>query len=282
MPELRRSITLTQLIFYGLDTMVGGGFYALLGRVAGLASPLTPVALAVSGLLALLSAASFAELSARYPVSAGEVEYVWKGFNVQMLARTVGWLVIVTGVVSAATLAVATIGFLQDFAQVPEQLAGLSLVVWLDLIAGWGIGESVGVVFVITIIEVGALVVVGTLAGDSLTAIPDRWHELVPSATTKQWTGIMSGAFFAFYAFIGFEDMVNNAEEVKRPVAICLSPFWSVSEPRRYSTSGLAPWPSCRSHRPNWTRPARLSLESWAIRAGMPWRGSASSVCWPA
>ena len=216
-PELRRSITLTQLIFYGLGTMVGGGFYALLGRVAGLAGPLTPVALAVSGLLALLSAASFAELSARYPVSAGEVEYVWKGFNIRMLARTVGWLVIVTGVVSAATLAVATIGFLQDFVQVPEQLGGLVLVVGLGLIAGWGIGESVGVVFVITIIEVGALVAVGTLAGDSLTAIPDRWHELVPSATTEQWTGVLSGSFLAFYAFIGFEDMVNIAEEVKRP-----------------------------------------------------------------
>ena len=78
-PELRRSITLTQLIFYGLGTMVGGGFYALLGRVAGLAGPLTPAALAVSGLLALLSAASFAELSARYPVSAGEVEYAGRG-----------------------------------------------------------------------------------------------------------------------------------------------------------------------------------------------------------
>jgi amino acid transporter len=32
------------------------------------------------------------------------------------------------------------------------------------------------------------------------------------------WQGILFGAFLAFYAFIGFEDMVNVAEEVRNPV----------------------------------------------------------------
>lgn len=35
--------------------------------------------------------------------------------------------------------------------------------------------------------------------------------------TTGAWHGIILGAFIAFYAFIGFEDMVNVAEDVKEP-----------------------------------------------------------------
>ena len=214
---LRRSIRLTPLIFYGLGTMVGGGFYALVGRVAGLAGPSTPFALGLSGLSALLSAASFAELSARFLVSAGEVHYVERGFRVRSLAITVGWLVILTGIVSAATLSVATIGFLQDFVQVPTRLGILAMVLAMGLVAGWGIAESVGVVFAITVIEIGALIYVGLAAGDVLLELPDRFAEIVPSADGGVWMGVFSGMFLAFYAFIGFEDMVNIAEEVERP-----------------------------------------------------------------
>lgn len=216
-PALKRTITLTPLIFYGVGTMVGGGFYALLGQVVGITGTLAPVSLAVAGLLALLSAASFAELSSRFPVSAGEVEYVWRGFHTAALARLVGWLVITTGIVSAATLAVATVGFAQDLVRLPENISVVVLVVSLGLLASWGISESVGAVFGITVIEVGTLIVVGTLAGDSLATIPTRWPELVPPLQADQWTAILSGATLAFYAFIGFEDMVNIAEEVHRP-----------------------------------------------------------------
>ena len=217
MTPLKRSIGLTALIFYGLGTMVGGGFYALLGRVAGLAGPLTPLALALSGLLALLSAFSFAELSSRFPVSAGEVRYVEAGFNRRALSTTIGWLVIVTGVVSAATLAVATVGFLQDLRPVPERPALLMLVVGMGLVAAWGITESVGVVFAITVIEVGALLYVGWVAGDDIVSMQRSWRQTLPSVGASQWAGVLSGSFLAFYAFIGFEDMVNIAEEVKRP-----------------------------------------------------------------
>jgi APA family basic amino acid/polyamine antiporter len=55
------------------------------------------------------------------------------------------------------------------------------------------------------------------VAGDSLHSLPERLPALLPSADTAAWQGIMIGAFLAFYAYIGFEDMVNVAEEVKDP-----------------------------------------------------------------
>jgi amino acid transporter len=226
--QLKRTLSFSQLLFYGLGTMVGGGFYALIGKVAGEAGMATPIAFLISGLLAFLNAFTFAELSARLPFSAGEAHYVDQAFQRQWLTRAVGFLVIITGVVSAATLSVATIGFLQDLLPIPEALGIILLVIAMGAIAAWGIGESVFLVVMITFIEIGALIIVAFMAGAEIESVsqqlPQIWQDLSGAALI----GIMAGAFLSFYAFLGFEDMVNMAEEVKDaprtlPKAILLS-----------------------------------------------------------
>ena len=218
------------LILYGLGTMIGGGFYALLGEIAGEAALFTPLAFLLAGLLAFISATSFAELSSRFPFSAGEARYTQEAFSSKKFSTLVGWLVILTGIVSAATLAVATVGFLEEFISAPQTLAILLLVLAMGTIAGWGVGKSVAFVGVISVIEIGALVYIIFVAGDSLAEFPSRFQELfVPSSSTL-WLGVFSGAFLGFYAFVGFEDMVNMAEEVKDvrknlPIAILVSIF---------------------------------------------------------
>ena len=241
---LERSITLPMLIFYGVGTMVGGGFYALLGKVSGEAGMSTPVALLLAGSLAFISATSFAELASRYPVSAGEVRYVRMGLRRRDLAIVTGWLVMATGLVSAATLAVATVGFYNDLGSVNESLGIIILVLAMGAVAAWGVGETVWVVAIITVIEVGALVVVGVMASDSLGDLPERRGELWPSSTTAAWSGVFSAAFLAFYAFIGFEDLVNMAEEVKHPrrtmpVGILISVLVTVSVYVVFATIGV-------------------------------------------
>ena len=215
--QLKRSITLPFLIFYGLGTIVGGGFYALIGKVSGEAGLFAPVALGVAGLFALLTGLSFTELVSRYPVSAGEVRYVSEGFRRTWVAQLTGVLVILTGIVSAAALAVATIGFLQDFIAVPTAPAIFLLVVAMGAIAGWGIGQSVLLIAAITIIEVGALIYAVAVADGDFSQLAVNWQQFVPSMDADIWVGIFSAAFLAFYAFIGFEDMVNIAEEAKDP-----------------------------------------------------------------
>ena len=49
------------------------------------------------------------------------------------------------------------------------------------------------------------------------TELPARLNEFSPSFDVAIWPGIFIGVFLAFYAFVGFEDMVNVAEEVKNP-----------------------------------------------------------------
>lgn len=215
--KLKRAVTLPALILYGVGTMVGGGFYALLGEITVEAGSATPLALLLSGVLALLSACSFAELSSRYPVSAGEARYVGAAFRLPALSTTVGWLVISTGVVSAATLSVATTGFIRDmWPMIPGTPGIVALVLLLGIVAVWGIGESVAVVVVVTVLEVAALLYAFGVNAAPLAELPSRWPELLPSgAGGVGWLGVFGGAFLAFYAFIGFEDMVNIAEEVR-------------------------------------------------------------------
>ena len=226
--KLNRSISLPMLILYGLGTMIGGGFYALLGEIASEAALFTPLAFLLSGLLAFISATSFAELSSRFPFSAGEARYTQEAFSSKNFSSIIGWLVILTGIVSASALSVATVGFLQDFISVPQTVAIVFLVLTMGTIAGWGIGKSVAFVAVISIIEIGALFYIIFAMGDNLVHLTNRWEELFIPTTSTVWLGVFSGAFLGFYAFIGFEDMVNMAEEVKDvrknlPIAILVS-----------------------------------------------------------
>jgi amino acid transporter len=214
---LKRSITLPLLVFYGLGNILGAGIYALIGKVAGSAGLYSPVAFLVSALLAGLTAFSYAELSARLPLSAAEAAYVQSGFHWRPLTQAVGTLIALSGIVSAATISHGFAGYLEVFVTLPQPLVIVAVLVLLGALAAWGIAESVLTSAIITAIEIGGLMLVIWVSRAAVADLPARLPELVPPAEPSVWVGIMLGAFLAFYAFIGFEDMVNVAEEVKRP-----------------------------------------------------------------
>ena len=215
--ELRRAVGLPMLLFYGVGTMVGGGFYALLGAVTSRAGMATPGAFLLAGLLALPTALSFAELAARFPVSAGEARYVFEGFGSRRFSTGVGLLVAATGVVSAATLSRAVGGFLNVASGAPLVAGALVTIVVLTALAAWGIGQSVLVVCAITVIEVGGLGLATALAPTTAAEVAGQAsHFFLPGSDLGvfAWVG---GGLLAFYAFVGFEDLVNLAEEVRDP-----------------------------------------------------------------
>ena len=216
-PALKRSIGSILLTLYGLGTILGAGIYVLIGEVARQAGPAVPAAFLLSAVIAAFSALSYAEISGRLPKSAGEAAYVDAAFRLPSVAALTGWAVIAAGVVSSATLVRGFIGYLSVFVDLPAQLVIVALVVSLGALAAWGIAESMWVAAVVTIIEVIGLLAVCFVARDSLSLFPGRFSGMMPLLDTTAWAGVLSGAFVAFYAFIGFEDMVNVAEEVIEP-----------------------------------------------------------------
>ena len=201
---------------YGLGTTLGAGIYVLVGKVAGAAGGWAPFSFLLASALAAFSALSFAELSSRYPKSAGPAVYVFKGFGSQGLSTFVGFLVIFSGVVSSATIANGFVGYLHGFIVVPPPVAVTALVLLLGVIAGLGIKQSVGTAAVITLIEIAGLIWIIYGASDEMAAALSELRPIEPTAGfTSSFTGVVSGAVLAFYAYIGFEDMVNVAEEVR-------------------------------------------------------------------
>ena len=176
-----------------------------------------PFAFLLASVVAAFSALSYAEMSSRYPKSAGEAIYVNEAFGIKFLSAFVGWAIVVVGIVSVATLANGIVGYVDIFINVPSWIIKISIILILYLIATRGVKESVAFASVITIIEIIGLLIIIYSGFDNLTEINSRWRELIPPINYDIFSAIILGAYIAFYAFIGFEDMVNMAEEVKNP-----------------------------------------------------------------
>jgi amino acid transporter len=74
---------------------------------------------------------------------------------------------------------------------------------------------------VLTVVEVGGLLflMAAILLADpgAVARYGENFSKALGSLGSAALTGILSASLIAFYAFIGFEDMVNIAEEVKKP-----------------------------------------------------------------
>jgi len=216
-PTLARSLSLNLVTFYGLGNILGAGIYVLVGKVAGEAGLFAPMAFLLAASTAALTAFTFAELSSRFPLSAGESVYVYQAFGRYQLSIVVGLLIIMTGVVSASTIARGFVGYLGVFISLPGWLVIAGLLTLLGSLAIWGIAESVRTAAVLTLLEIAGLGLILVVTAPYFGDFPSRAGEFIPGADLSVWPGIFSGAFLAFYAFVGFEDMVNVAEEVKNP-----------------------------------------------------------------
>jgi amino acid transporter len=215
--ELRRTIGLPLLLLYGLGNIIGAGIYVLIGKVSGEAAMYAPVAFLVASVVAGFSAFSYSEMSARYPLSAGEAVYIQEGFHLKNLSRLTGLLIAMAGMVSAATISRGFYGYFHSFFQAPEILVITAVILFLGLLTIWGISQSVGAAAFLTVIEIAGLLLIIWAGKEVLSTAPAHVEELLPPLQSSVWTGIIFGGFLAFFAFIGFEDMVNIAEEVKNP-----------------------------------------------------------------
>jgi amino acid transporter len=202
-------------VLYGLGTTVGAGIYLLLGEVARMSGLAAPTAFLVSSVLAAFTALSFGELVSRFPQSAGTAAYVREGFDRRHFATTVGLMVATAGCISAAAMANGFAGYLAEFIEIPKSICVTMFVILLVAVAVWGVAESVTLAGLITVIEIAGLVMIIWIAGDSLKQVPERWAELIPIFDPGAWRGIAAASLFTFYAYLGFEDMVTVAEEVK-------------------------------------------------------------------
>lgn len=209
--QLKRRIGPGLLTAYGVGVMVGAGIYVLVGAVAAQSGLWAPLAFLMAGVIAAPTALSYAEFSTRVPEAAGEAAYVGLGLSSQTLAVLVGLAIVAAGTVSGGAVLRGGVGYLTHALDVPVIPATLVLGAILIGVAIVGVLESMALVAVFTVIELAGLGLV-VWAGFSADPVAD-WS--APPALV--WSAVASGAVLAFFAFIGFEDIVNMAEEVEQP-----------------------------------------------------------------
>lgn len=212
--ELRRSVSMIGMALFGLGTIVGAGIYVLIGEIAADAGSWAPLSFLVAAVVASLTGLSYSELVSRHPRSAGEAVYVNAAFGRPWLATAVGWAVVGTGLVSAATLSRGFAGYLHELTGLVDWAGICLLIVVVTGLAIWGVRQSVSVAVGVTVIEVAGLLLV-VIATSPQWVDPANWQRWQEGLEPVPWLGMAGGAFLAFYAFIGFEDMVNMAEEVR-------------------------------------------------------------------
>jgi amino acid transporter len=216
-PRLRATLSLPALAIYAVGDILGAGIYALVGKVAGVCGPALWLAFLVAAFVAFLTGLSYAEFSVRHPRSAGAALYCREGLRHPLPAFVVGIFVLMSGLTSAATVSRALVGYLDQFVAVPELAASVGFLLLVSVLSFWGIEESSRVNIVLTAIEVGGLLLVivagATVARGLSTSVMAERLAIAPA----ELAAVAPAVTIAFFAFIGFEDLANVAEEARDP-----------------------------------------------------------------
>ncbi len=215
--KLKRKLTLPLLVLYGLGVTIGAGIYVLVGTTAARAGIYAPISFLVAAAVVAFTGFTYAELSTRHPVSAGEAAYVRAGFNSGTLTLIIGLLVASSGIVSSAAVSIGAAAYIGEIIPLPQILLTIVIILIVGVIAAWGILESVFIAAVFTAIEITGLGLVIYFGVSAEPALLSNVGSLLPPFDGIIWGGIISASLLAFFAFVGFEDIANVAEEVIEP-----------------------------------------------------------------
>jgi APA family basic amino acid/polyamine antiporter len=206
---LKRELGLFEVILSGIGIILGAGIYALIGKGAALAGNALWLSFTISAAIAVFTGLSYAELSAMVPRAGAEFEYVKRAFGTRS-AFVIGWLIILSGLIGASTVALGFGGYASAITGISPGLLGAGLVIALTLLITRGIGISALFAVLFTVIELGGLVFI------ILLGIPS-WGKVDYLAMPLGFPGVLAAASLVFFAYIGFEDVVKLAEETREP-----------------------------------------------------------------
>ena len=216
---LKRAVGGWLLFAFIVGDTLGAGIYTLVGTMAADVGGVIWLPLLIALVVALLTAGTYAELITKYPHAGGAARYVDRAFNIPYLSFLVGFLMMASGITTAAALANAFAGdYLGALIDVPPAPTAAVFIILLTLINLRGVKESLGANLVAAVIEVSGLVIVIVVAAIAFSAgngEPGRIFEFAPDVAPVQ--GAFAASVIAFFSFLGFEAAANMAEEVKNP-----------------------------------------------------------------
>ncbi|MDG4665504.1 APC family permease [Mycobacterium sp. 236(2023)] len=227
-PELKRVMGPGLLLLFVVGDILGTGVYALVGDVAAEVGGAAWLPFLVAFVVATITAFSYLELVTKYPQAAGAALYAHKAFGIHFVTFLVAFIVMCSGITSASTASRAfaanffTGVGVEDAPKAGVLLLALVFMAALAAINFRGVGESVKLNVVLTIVEITGLVIVILVGLWAFTGGGDVDFSRVVAFETAEdkntFLAVTAATSLAFFAMVGFEDSVNMAEETKDPV----------------------------------------------------------------
>ncbi|MBN2103135.1 amino acid permease [bacterium] len=227
--ELSRELTLFEITMMGLGMMIGAGVFLGIGNAIGIAGPggviLTFV---LNGVIAIMTACSYAELSSAVPYAGGAYNYTRIGFGrgASYLAGWMEWYASsVAGSLYAVTFSIYLIRYLQLIGcleWLPVSLAiaekGLAVIIALSFlyINYRGASETGKVGAFFTFGQTLFLVIIGIIGFIVVIRDPSRLQNFKPFLPNG-WSKLLITMGFTYVAFEGFEVIAQTGDEAIQP-----------------------------------------------------------------
>ncbi|MGE3668777.1 MAG: APC family permease [Polyangiaceae bacterium] len=199
----------------GVGGMVGGGIFAVLGTAATLAGGGTPVAFAIAGVVALLTAYCYAKLSVAYPESGGTIVFLDRAFGVDLLTGALNSMLWLSYLVTIALYASAFGSYaLTFFAEKPAWLshvlvtAAIVVPSVINVLNSSIVSKSETAIVVIKLALLALVIAAGAKDVDTSRLAVSNWADPL---------SLVMAGMTIFVAYEGFELIANAAEDVKDP-----------------------------------------------------------------
>lgn len=212
--RLKRSIGLFEATLYGVGIILGAGIYALIGVGAGIAGNALWISFLVGAVIAAFTGLSYAELSSMYPKEAAEYVYTSHAFRKEWLSFVIQWIMLFTVGISAATVALGFAGYWSFLFGGKIEVISFALILIMSLINYFGIKESAKYNDISTVIEVSGLLAI-IIFGAYYMGKNGLFFSINLLESPDGAFGIFTATTIVYFAFIGFENLVNISEEAK-------------------------------------------------------------------
>ena len=210
----------------GIGGMVGGGIFAVLGLAVQLARGGAPLAFALAGIVALVTAYSYSRLAVCFPSQGGTVTFLDRAFGPGLFTGTLNILLWLSYIVMLSLYAYAFGSYGATFFPAADQppwkhlllSAAVLAITGLNLFSADLIGKAedwvVGVKLVILLLFVG----LGLRGIEPSRLAPAAWSPALD---------LVTGGMIIFLAYEGFELIANAAGDTREPAKILPRAFFA-------------------------------------------------------
>ena len=209
--ELKRTLNLFDATAIGIGAIIGAGIFIVLGPAVGYAGPAVVISMIIAGIVALFAAISFAELSSAIPKEGGTYIFAYETLH-PFVAFVSGCMWLFAQTVAGSTVCLALAGyFVVLFPYFPLKAVAVIAALALTALNLVGLKHSARVNNVLVVVKILVLcffVVIGAFQINT-----QNYSNFSPNGAS----GILQGAGFLFFAYLGFGRIAALGEEVENP-----------------------------------------------------------------